>query len=235
MVYALVVAGGHGKRFAGRTPKQNIELAGVPVLIRTLKIFDDCGAIDAIVLVVPAADVGHVQDRLLPEAGLHKKILLSSGGPRRQDSVFNGLNCIADDDSVVVIHDAVRPLVTCECITACVEVARIEGAGIAAVPAWDTLKRVTDSGIIETTLPREQVWLAQTPQAFRTGLIRAAHQSARTHPFHATDDAALVERAGGSVRIVAGSLCNIKITTVEDLALAEALLSVRSSSTGSAF
>ena len=234
MVYALVVAGGRGRRFSGRTPKQYAELAGVPMVIRTLKVFDDCGAIDAIVLVVPADDVVHVRDNLLPEAGLNKKILLCNGGPRRQDSVFNGLSCIAEDDSVVVIHDAVRPLVTCECITACVEVARMEGAGIAAVPAWDTLKRVTDSGIIETTLPREQVWLAQTPQAFRTGLIRAAHQTARMHHFHATDDAALVEHTGGSVRIVAGSLRNVKVTTVEDLALAEALLAERSSSIGSA-
>jgi 2-C-methyl-D-erythritol 4-phosphate cytidylyltransferase len=234
MVYALVVAGGRGSRFAGRTPKQYAELAGVPVLIRTLRVFDVCSEIDVIVLVVPADDMVYVRDGLLPEAGLHKTILICSGGPRRQDSVFNGLTCIGEDDSLVVIHDAVRPLVTRECIKACVDVARAEGAGIAAVRAWDTLKRVTDSGTVETTLPREQIWLAQTPQAFRTGLIRAAHRAARAHHFQATDDAALVELAGGSVRIVAGSLRNIKITTVEDMALAEALLRERSSSMGSA-
>jgi 2-C-methyl-D-erythritol 4-phosphate cytidylyltransferase len=196
----------------------------VPVLIRTLRVFDACSEIDTLVVVVPPDDTFYVRDGLLPQAGLHKTTLIGGGGPHRQDSVFNGLGLIAEDDSVVVIHDAVRPLVTCDCITACVEAARTEGAGIAAVPAWDTLKRVTDGGTVETTLPREGVWLAQTPQAFRTGLIRAAHRAARLHYFQATDDAALVERSGGSVRIVAGSLRNIKITTVEDLALAEALL-----------
>jgi 2-C-methyl-D-erythritol 4-phosphate cytidylyltransferase len=227
MVYALVVAGGSGSRFAGPSPKQYLPLAGVPVLIRTLRVFDGCDAVDTIVLVVPPGDILFVRESLLAGAGLRKTVLLCSGGPRRQDSVFNGLACIPEDDSLVVIHDAVRPLVTCECITACVEAARSQGAGIAAVPAWDTLKRVTGAGTIDVTLPRENVWLAQTPQAFRTGLIRVAHQTARAQNFMGTDDASLVERQGGSVRIVPGSRRNIKITTSEDMALAEALLDIQ--------
>lgn len=224
MIYGLIVAAGRGSRFVGPAPKQYAQLGGLPVMIRTLKIFDACHPIDALVLVVPPDDKAYVRERLLPGAQLRKPIQLCGGGGQRQDSVFNGLACIPEDDSVVVIHDAVRPLVSCECIAACVEAARTEGSGIAAVPAWDTLKRVTDSGTVETTLPRQNVWLAQTPQAFRTGLIRAAHRAARGLPFQATDDASLVERTGGVVRIVAGSYRNIKITTAEDLLLAEALL-----------
>lgn len=228
MVYALIVAGGSGSRFGGSSPKQYLLLAGVPVLIRTLVVFDRCEGIDTLVLAVPSGDVPFVRESLLAAAGLRKTVWLCSGGARRQDSVFNGLACIPDDESIVVIHDAVRPLVTCECITACVDAARTQGAGIAAVPAWETLKRVTNAGTIDATLPREDVWLAQTPQAFRTGLIRHAHRTARAQNFLGTDDASLVERQGGIVRIVPGSRRNIKITTSEDMALAEALLDIRS-------
>jgi 2-C-methyl-D-erythritol 4-phosphate cytidylyltransferase len=128
------------------------------------------------------------------------------------------------DEAVVVIHDAVRPLVTQKCITQCVEAARQHGACIAALPAWDTLKRATPSGTIEATLPRERVWLAQTPQAFRMSLIRSAHAEARRKRLLGTDDASLVERMGVAVHILPGSRCNIKITTVQDLAFAEILL-----------
>jgi 2-C-methyl-D-erythritol 4-phosphate cytidylyltransferase len=228
MVYAIIVAAGSGSRFAGPRPKQYLPLAGVPVLIRTLRVFDGCDAVDTLVAVVTSGDSRFVRETLLAEAGLRKPVLLCSGGARRQESVFNGLACIPEDDSVVVIHDAVRPLVTCACITACVEAARAQGAGIAAVPAWDTLKRVTDAATIAGTLPRDNVWLAQTPQAFRTGLIRAAHRAARAEHFQGTDDASLVEHQGGSVRIVTGSRRNIKITTPEDMALAEALLTMDS-------
>jgi 2-C-methyl-D-erythritol 4-phosphate cytidylyltransferase len=234
MVYALIAAGGSGRRFGGPGPKQYLSLAGVPLLVRTLGVFDRCEVIDALVLVVPESDRRFVRESLLTGAGLRKTVLLCSGGAQRQESVFNGLACIRDDDSLVVIHDAVRPLVTCECITACVDAARTQGAGIAAVPAWDTLKRVTTAGTIDATLPREDVWLAQTPQAFRTGLIRHAHQTARAQSFIGTDDASLVERQGGSVRIVPGSRHNIKITTSEDMALAEALLDIRLSPPGRA-
>jgi 2-C-methyl-D-erythritol 4-phosphate cytidylyltransferase len=227
MVYALIVAGGSGSRFGGATPKQYLPLAGVPVLVRTLGVFDRCEGIDALVLVVPPGDEPLVRESLLAAAGIRKTVRLCSGGARRQDSVFNGLACIPDDDAIVVIHDAVRPLVTCECITACVDAARDQGACIAAVPAWDTLKRVTPAGRIDATLPREGVWLAQTPQAFRAGLIRHAHQAARSQNFPGTDDASLVEHQGGSVRVVPGSRRNFKITTPEDMALAEALLDVR--------
>lgn len=223
MVYALIVAGGKGKRLGGPTPKQYLTLAGEPMLVRTLRVFEACMAIDAIVLTVPESDFSFVRKSFLP-AGLRKQIRLAAAGPRRQDSVFSGLASISEDDSLVVIHDAVRPLVTCRCITACVEAARLHGACTAAVPAMDTLKQATADETIAATLPRENVWLAQTPQAFRTGLIRAAHESARRQNIQGTDDAYLAERMGAAVHLVPGSRRNFKITTKDDLAVAEALL-----------
>jgi len=226
MVYALIVAGGKGARLASHTLKQYLPLAGMPILTRTLRVFDDCEVIDRLVLVVPQSDIAFVRDAILGPAALRKSLLIVAGGLRRQDSVFNGLAAIDPDESLVVIHDAVRPLVSCESITACVATAQVHGACILALPVWDTLKLTTAAGIIETTLPRERLWMAQTPQVFRTGLIRMAHERARREQLLGTDDACLVERMGISVRILPGSRRNIKITTAEDLSLAEALLNV---------
>ena len=226
MVYALIVAGGKGTRFTSHTLKQYLPLAGVPILTRTLRVFDDCEVIDRLVVVVPQPDIAFVREEILGPTALRKDIRIIAGGRRRQDSVFNGLAAIDTDESLVVIHDAVRPLVSRESITACVNTALHHGACIVALPVWDTLKRTTVSGIIETTLPRERVWLAQTPQAFRTRLIRLAHECARREAFFGTDDASLVERMGMTVHICRGSRRNIKITTAEDLSLAEALLNI---------
>jgi len=226
MVYAIIVAGGRGSRLSGPIAKQYRPLAGVPILTRTLRVFDECRAVDRLVVVVPAADIDFVRATILEPAALRKNVVVVSGGAHRQDSVGNGLAAVAPDTALVVIHDAVRPLVTCETITACTDAARRYGACIAGLPVWDTLKRISDSGCIETTLPRERVWMAQTPQAFRADLLRAAHERARQEAVLGTDDASLVERTGAAVHMVSGSPRNIKITTPEDLALAEALLSL---------
>ncbi len=224
MVYAIIVAGGRGSRLAGPIAKQYRQLAGVPILTRTLRVFDGCGAVDRLVVVVPAADIDFVRAAILEPAALRKNVVMVAGGLQRQDSVFNGLAAVAPQASLVVIHDAVRPLVTCETITACTDAARRHGACIVGRPVWDTLKRISDSGCIEATLPRERVWMAQTPQAFRADLLRAAHERARREAVQGTDDASLVERTGAVVHMVSGNPGNIKITTAEDLALAEALL-----------
>lgn len=224
MVYAIIVAGGRGARLAGPIAKQYRQLAGVPILTRTLRVFDGCSAVDRLVVVVPAADIDFVRAAILEPAALRKNVVMVAGGLQRQDSVFNGLAAVAPQASLVVIHDAVRPLVTCATITACTAAARRYGACIVGRPVWDTLKRISDSGCIEATLPRERVWMAQTPQAFRADLLRAAHERARREAVQGTDDASLVERTGAVVHMVSGNPGNIKITTAEDLALAEALL-----------
>jgi 2-C-methyl-D-erythritol 4-phosphate cytidylyltransferase len=223
MVYALIVAGGKGTRLKSPHPKQYLVLAGVPILTRTLQAIGACDRIDRIILVVPAADIAFCRKAIIPPASLKKGVHVVAGGSRRQDSVYNGLAVIEGDDSIVAIHDGVRPLVSSETIAACVDAARVHGACISGVPAWETLKQVSASGIVESTLPRERVWLAQTPQVFRTGIIRAAHEQARQAGYRGTDDACLVERLGQEVRIVLGQRRNIKITTSEDIAIAEAL------------
>jgi 2-C-methyl-D-erythritol 4-phosphate cytidylyltransferase len=223
-VCAVIVAGGMGRRFGGDTPKQYRLLAGVPLIVHTLRAFDGCAAIDRIVLVVPAGDVSRVAASLLPAAGLVKPVQLAAGGASRQESVFNGLGHVPEDVSLVAIHDAVRPLVTGACIAACIEGARCHGACIAALPAWDTLKRVDPDGSIRETLPRDLLWMAQTPQVFRLGLIREAHAAARRTGWVGTDDAELVERLGAPVYVVPGSRINFKITTPDDLQAAERLV-----------
>jgi 2-C-methyl-D-erythritol 4-phosphate cytidylyltransferase len=222
-VYALIVAAGKGVRLKGPQPKQYIRLAGAPILTRTLQAVGACDRIDRIILVVPPSDIAFCRKSIIPPAGLTQGVRVVAGGSRRQESVYNGLAAIEGDDGIVAIHDGVRPLVAPETIAACVDAARVHGACIPGVPAWETLKRVNTRGIVESTLPRERVWLAQTPQVFRTGIIRAAHAQARLEGFHGTDDAGLVERLGQEVRVVLGQRRNIKITTAEDLAIAEGL------------
>jgi 2-C-methyl-D-erythritol 4-phosphate cytidylyltransferase len=223
MVVALIVAGGKGARFGGPVPKQYALLSGEPILVRTLRVFDGCDCVDRIVVAAPPEDIAFVRDTLAA-AVLRKRVSVVAGGERRQDSVFNGLGAVPSEAALVVIHDAVRPFVTCGMISACAAAARQHGACIVAWPVWDTLKRVSEAGRIEATLPRERVWMAQTPQAFQSAVIRMAHDRARREQVEASDDASLVERMGVGVHVLPGSLRNFKITTEEDLALAGALL-----------
>lgn len=224
MVYALIVAAGKGIRLPGPQPKQYLPLGGMPILTRTLKSMEaGTTRFEAIVLVAPPADIGFCRDTILAAAGLKTPVTLVAGGERRQDSVYLGLRNLGPDDAVVAIHDGVRPLVPGPVIDACVETAMRSGACIVGLPVWDTVKLRGAGGVIESTLPRETIWLAQTPQAFRIGLIRRAHELARRDGFYGTDDAALVERLGTPVHIILGSRRNIKITTREDLWIAEAL------------
>ncbi len=226
MAYALIAAGGSGMRFRASRPKQYFPLAGLPILTRTLQVFDRCEAISHIVLVVPADDLGFCRESIVEGAGFGKAITITAGGDTRQESVRRGLILTGDDDAIVAIHDAVRPLVSVDAIRICVDTALRHEACVLGVPAWDTLKRASPSGNVIDTLPREGVWLAQTPQTFRVGLIRAAHAKARAEGYVGTDDASLVERMGKPVRLVAGSRMNIKITTPEDLMLADAYLNL---------
>lgn len=227
-VFALIVAGGRGARFGGHTPKQFAPLAGEPVLSRTLAAFDSCAEVDAVVLVAPAEALAYCRDTYGAAAGGGRKLTaVVPGGATRQESVRCGLAALVEQDGIVAVHDAVRPLVEPEHVAACIAAARIHGAAVLAVPAWDTLKRAAPEGAIIETLPREGLWLAQTPQAFRLELIREAHRRAAQEGYAGTDDAELVERLGHRVVIVPGSRRNLKITTAEDLLIAEAILRAR--------
>jgi len=223
VISAIIVAGGSGSRLPGAVRKQYRPLAGRTVLARTLAVFEASPVVDTLLLVVPEEDFNFCRENYL--AALRKPVEIVPGGRERQESVYHGLcRCPQGEDDLVVIHDAVRPLLAAGHLAACVDGARRWGGSILAVPAVDTLKQVSPDGEIEATLDRRSIWLAQTPQAFRTRLIRRAHERARREGIVATDDAQLVERLGAPVHVVAGSRTNLKITTAEDLLLAEALL-----------
>jgi 2-C-methyl-D-erythritol 4-phosphate cytidylyltransferase len=227
MVSAIIVAAGKGVRINDTIRKQYLDLAGRPILAYSLMAFDACDKIESIFLVVPEEDLNYCQKSILSLLKLQKKVNLVPGGAQRQDSVYNGLQALDNKTDTVVIHDGVRPFIRSEQLTACIIGAKETGACILGVLASDTLKRVGKSGIIEKTLARDAVWLAQTPQAFQYDLIIKAHEKARQDGYSGTDDALLVERLGVSVKMIKGSKSNIKITSREDLKLARAMLQAK--------
>jgi 2-C-methyl-D-erythritol 4-phosphate cytidylyltransferase len=224
MVAAVIVAGGKGVRMQGPLRKQYLPLAGLPILAHTLTVFDDCDQVAQIYLVIPQADMDYCRENILDRIKPVSKVNLVAGGLRRQDSAYNGLQQIDAGCSIVIIHDGVRPFVKPDQLMACVNGAREFGACILGIPAYDTLKKVDESGNIVDTIARDSIWLAQTPQAFQFDLIKMAHDRARLDGYQGTDDASLVERMGKAVKILCGSRNNIKITSKEDLNIARALL-----------
>ena len=225
MVSAIIVAAGQGTRMQGQPRKQYLSLGGIPILARTLAIFDKCDRIKQIILVIPQDDFDFCQKNIVEPAGLTRKIIKVPGGAHRQESVYNGLKKVDPDCRIVVIHDGVRPFVQHEQLIECIDGAREAGACIMGVPAYETLKQADASDHIIRTLKRDDVWLAQTPQAFRHDLIRRAHDRAQMEGYFATDDACLVEKLGATVKIISGSRNNIKITIKEDLEMAQSILS----------
>lgn len=224
--FALIPAAGMGKRMGASINKQYLQLDGLPIVARTVSVFEQSQLIEAIYLVIPEAEIPYCQEHVVAACGFRKVVQIVPGGRERQNSVMNGLRAmrphLADDD-VVVIHDGVRPLITAELLQKSIEVACASDGALVAVPVKDTIKTVCD-GIVTTTPDRASLWQAQTPQSFRFGVIYAAHLAAELDGFIGTDDASLVERRGGAVRIVQGDYRNIKITTPEDLVLAESFL-----------
>ena len=227
MTIAIIVAAGKGVRMGADRPKQFLELAGRPILMHTLCAFDACDAIEQLILVVPVQDFEFCQDNIIAPAGLLTPVRMVAGGQRRQDSVFNGLESIADSDGIVLIHDGVRPLVSVDTIEACIHNAQMWGSCIPAITPVDTPKQIDAQGLISHTIDRDRLRLAQTPQAFQLHLIRKAFQEANLKGWEATDDASLVERIGRKVHMIPGAQENLKITTAQDLALAELILSGR--------
>ncbi len=206
---------------AASNPKQFLTLAGVSILERTIQVFDEHSLIDCVLVTLPVAFVDEWNARPRPCGA--KPMRVVPGGPTRQASVFNGLLSIDEDHAIVAIHDGVRPLVSARTIRACIEAAEDTGAAIAGRRIKETVKR--QRGELLETEPRESLWLAHTPQVFRKQLILRAHECAFRDGFEGTDDSCLIERLGLPVRMVEDSATNMKITTPEDLALAELLLS----------
>jgi len=220
---AIIAAGGAGLRMGGTNPKQFAELAGLPIIIRTIRAFCQAPSISAIIVVAPAAHLEHTE-KLLAEHHLADRCLLTPGGRLRQDSVRLGLGLVADDCPLVAVHDAARPIIAPEDIEHCLAAAAEHGAAILAVPVKDTLKAASKEGGILHTVNRDGLWQAQTPQAFWTVLLKKAFAMADADGFVGTDEASLCEHAGIPVTVVEGRESNLKITRPEDLTMAEALL-----------
>jgi 2-C-methyl-D-erythritol 4-phosphate cytidylyltransferase/2-C-methyl-D-erythritol 2,4-cyclodiphosphate synthase len=203
-------------------PKQFLRLAGVPILVHTVRALQQSPYIKTIILVVPAEHLEPTRE-LVRRHDLAKVGQVVRGGPTRQESVAAGLRLVAEDLDLVLVHDGVRPLVDPRLIDACVRRATVTGAAMLAVPVKDTLKTVVE-GLVAATVDRRQLWQAQTPQVARTALLKKAFAAAGKDGFAGTDEASLLERIGVKVSVVMGSAINLKVTRVDDLALAEALL-----------
>jgi 2-C-methyl-D-erythritol 4-phosphate cytidylyltransferase len=202
----------------GRTvPKQFLQIGGREILTRTLEVFEACRTIDDVWVVVAAEQCASCQRTIVERYGFQKIRGVIAGGATRQESVWRGLQQVADAVTLVVVHDGVRPLVTELLVQQTLEQASRHGAAIAAVPLKDTLKRVSAAGTVEATLRREDLWRVQTPQAFRHALLRRAFQHAWRQGLQATDEAGLIEALGHPVQIVPSYEHNIKITTPDDL------------------
>jgi 2-C-methyl-D-erythritol 4-phosphate cytidylyltransferase len=234
-VFVIIPAAGLGTRMApvssakdAKHPsKQFTELAGTPILIHTLRKFADIDQVSEIWVALRENEIESFRDRLRTEASdvSQKKVEFVVGGEHRQQSVEHALNAIkAAPDDIVLVHDAVRPLVTPEIINDVIDSARKYGAAIAGLPAVDTVKQVertSEGAIIKTTIPRAAVVLAQTPQGFRYDVIKKVFDEATADGFMGTDEASLAERSGHQVAVVMGSPHNIKITSPGDMELAE--------------
>lgn len=208
-------------------PKQFLALDGVPVLVHALRVLEAVPAIHEIILAIPEPDREYCLRHVVEPHRLKKVTKIVAGGARRQDSVRHALEAVSADTELVLVHDAVRPFLTAAMVVQALDQAAKHGAAIVAVPMRDTVKQAGAGGLIEKTIDRGSLWLAQTPQAFRRALLLEAHRKAELEGVHATDDAQLVERLGQTVAIVEGSPENIKITRPEDLAMGEAILAAR--------
>jgi 2-C-methyl-D-erythritol 4-phosphate cytidylyltransferase len=221
-VGVIIAAAGAGRRMRTERPKQLLVLDGTPILIHTISKFEASAVVDYIIVTAPKESAAEVKS-LVAKAGFKKPVSVVEGGERRQDSVAKGLQQLQSGTTLVAVHDAVRPFVTLAEIESVVLQAGRIGAAILAVPIVDTVKQA-ERDFIESTLAREHLVLAQTPQVFRTEILKEAFERARKDEYYGTDESSLVERMGLPVAVVRGSERNIKITRPSDLTLARAFL-----------
>jgi 2-C-methyl-D-erythritol 4-phosphate cytidylyltransferase len=224
-IAAILPAAGLGTRMGAETPKQFLELDGVPIVILSLRRIASCDLVTDIIVATRVDEVTKLEERIRVEK-FKQTVRVVKGGDSRQDSVARALELIPNDTEIVLVHDAVRPFVTREQITRVIEEARNCKAAVLGIPAMDTVKEVKraslpeDVALITATIPRERIVLAQTPQAFSTTLLKEAFARAQADGVNASDEAGLVERLGHNVHVVLGSDRNMKITKPADMDLA---------------
>jgi 2-C-methyl-D-erythritol 4-phosphate cytidylyltransferase len=227
-VFAIIPAAGLGTRMAGAQPKQFLALNGIPILIHSLRAFASVARVTGIFVAVRKPEVERVEAQIA-EYGLADRVKVVEGGDNRQESVCHALAALpAADDDIVLVHDAVRPLIDAATIDRTIDAVELHGAAIVGLPAVDTIKQVertAHGAIITATIPRERIVQAQTPQGAKCGLLQKAFAEAEADGFAGTDEASLLERAGIEVAVVAGSARNFKVTQPGDLELAEFYLS----------
>jgi 2-C-methyl-D-erythritol 4-phosphate cytidylyltransferase len=225
-ITAILPAAGLGTRMGAETPKQFLELDGVPILMLSLRRIASCELVGEIIVATRGEGIAKLEDRIRGEK-FPQAVRVVRGGDSRQESVARALESVGDDTELVLVHDAVRPFVTREQITRVIEEARRCKAAILGIPAMDTVKEVKraslpeDVALITATIPRERLVLAQTPQVFATKLLKEAFARAAADGVNASDEAGLVERIGREVHVVLGSERNIKITKPADMELAK--------------
>jgi 2-C-methyl-D-erythritol 4-phosphate cytidylyltransferase len=221
---AVIVAAGKGTRMNLDQNKQFINIAGIPVLARTISAFEECPDIDEIVIVINKNDLVYCKHEIVDRYGFKKIKSIAAGGEERHNSVYNGLSQLDTSCGIVLIHDGARPFVDQSSIERSIEAADEYGAACVAVKVKDTIKTSDAREFINGTPDRSRLWQAQTPQSFRYEIIMEAYKNAIKEGWESTDDSALVERMGHHIKLVPGNYLNIKITTQEDLILAEAIV-----------
>jgi 2-C-methyl-D-erythritol 4-phosphate cytidylyltransferase len=233
-VFVILPAAGLGTRMAGSQPKQFLALNGLPILIHSLRAFAAVPRVTAIYVAVRKTEIERVEAQIAEYAsqyGFDGHVRVVEGGDSRQESVSHALAALpAEPDDIVLVHDAVRPLIDAPTIDRTIDAVALHGAAIVGMPAVDTIKQVertAHGALITSTIPREFVVLAQTPQGFRYGLLQHAFAEATADGFVGTDEASVVERDGHPVAVVPGSQVNLKITQPGDLELAEFYLQRR--------
>src|SRR4051812_3368654 len=240
-VTAIIAAGGRGERFGSKEPKQLLSIGGRAILERSIDAFASHPAVDAIVVALPQAMIDNPPQYLRGAGVFHgKPIRVVAGGVRRQDSVANAFDAAGEATDLIVIHDAARPFASADLIARTIAAAAESGAAVAAVRSRDTVKLVGSakagdpSPLVVETLPRDSIYFAQTPQAFQREVLRRAFEAGARDRAEATDEAALVELAGLPVAIVEGEASNIKITTADDLPIAEVIAAQSTTPPGAA-
>lgn len=217
--YAIIVAGGSGSRMHSTVPKQFLLLNGLPVLMHTIKAFHDCQTQPQIIVVLPS-DSHDYWNTLCLEHNFDILHQLISGGETRFHSVKNGISLIDEEDTIIAVHDAVRPLVTKEIIDESYQCAEQYGNAIVAIKSRDSVRQIKDNRSV--SLIRDEIYLIQTPQTFQSAQLKKAYQ--QPYQVNFTDDASVVEQTGVNINLINGSYQNIKITFPEDIAIAEFLL-----------
>lgn len=223
-VSVLIAAAGVGSRMGGNLSKQFINLGNKPVLAHTIEKFEANDYIDEIIIIMKEDDIEYCKNQIVRKYKFRKVSKVIRGGRERQDSVYNGILALNSKTDIVLSHDGARPFVSHRMIEEAIEKTYDQGAAVVGMPVTDTVKIISESGEIETTPKRSLLWAAQTPQAFRKDILVRAYNRAIEDYFLGTDDSSLVERIGIAVSMVEGSYSNIKLTTPEDIKIAESII-----------